>query len=137
MKLLELKNMLKENGLKGYSHLNKPELIKLFTEKNIIPLKSTKDDLNCFLEKLAEISKQCKHIMLQNEIEKLIQKYKSHSLRKNHHPGNIRKEPKSVKITNIETGIMAKLTRINMFSKYFVNIKNPILLTDGFFYVVY
>ena len=34
MKLLELKNMLKENGLKGYSHLNKPELIKLFTEKN-------------------------------------------------------------------------------------------------------
>ena len=60
--------------------------------------------MNCFLEKLAEISKQCKHIMLQNEIEKLIQKYKPHSIRKNHHPGNIRKEPKSVKITNIETG---------------------------------
>ena len=37
MKISEIKNILKQNNIKGWAHLNKPDLIGLLKENNLMP----------------------------------------------------------------------------------------------------
>lgn len=111
MKLSELKNVLKENGLRGYSHWNKPQLEHMLIEKGILTADGKKNDSNLdnILLMLKILGESClHHKMLQKDIEKIIHKYKpSKSIQpKEHKPHlrNSRKEPKTVEVINVDTG---------------------------------
>jgi len=65
MKLSELRILLKENGIKGYSHYNKPELINILIEKGhleneipILPQKKEIDEKHNYLKKIRNAGKQ-------------------------------------------------------------------------------
>lgn len=75
MKLPELKKILKENKVKGYSHLNKPQLIELLEKHNLMPEEE---------EKPAKPKKE-----VDPRYERLL---------------GIRKNPKTVVLRDVETG---------------------------------
>jgi hypothetical protein len=50
IKLPELKQMLKDNKIKGYSHYSKPQLIELFSERGLLPVEPSEESLSSKLE---------------------------------------------------------------------------------------
>lgn len=85
-----LQNLLKEHNLKGYSHYDtKPELIELLVSKGILN-EQDQDDV------IPKDEKQAK-----NNTKKITEKSIDS---RNRNPQCIRRPPKQVKVTNLETG---------------------------------
>jgi len=70
-KLPQLRQILTDNKIKGYSHYNKPQLVELLRERQLLPLEvekltKPKKEIDPRFERLRTIRNNSKHVVLKD-----------------------------------------------------------------------